>query len=300
MVRIFYHAADFDGVCSAAIVLRKHETAELHPVNYHDDFDDKIFSKVKKDDTIIMVDFSLNKVKPMIKLSKMCKEFIWIDHHQDIIEYAIESGFNPPGIRKNGTAGCALTWKYFFPEEPIPIGVDLIGKWDVRTIDNENIFPFYYGIEIYNKDPKLSIWEKIFTNDKNFIDNRIYDGKVIEHFVKKSNIASAMRGGSTVILGDYTAFLINDYVEIDYIKEAGLYKDTVHDFLMMFKKNRNHWKFSLRSSRDDVDVSAICSIFKGGGHKKASGFTIKDENFVGKLLKGRILIKKIEGAKNHG
>lgn len=33
-------------------------------------------------------------------------------------------------------------------------------------------------------------------------------------------------------------------------------------------------KGSLRTTRDDVDVSAIAKIFGGGGHKKASGFTV--------------------------
>jgi len=38
-------------------------------------------------------------------------------------------------------------------------------------------------------------------------------------------------------------------------------------------------KGSLRTTRDDVDVAAIATFFGGGGHKKASGFSLK-----GKLL----------------
>jgi phosphoesterase RecJ-like protein len=34
-------------------------------------------------------------------------------------------------------------------------------------------------------------------------------------------------------------------------------------------------KGSLRTTHDDVDVSAIAASFGGGGHKKASGFSIK-------------------------
>ncbi|TES97575.1 bifunctional oligoribonuclease/PAP phosphatase NrnA, partial [Patescibacteria group bacterium] len=39
-------------------------------------------------------------------------------------------------------------------------------------------------------------------------------------------------------------------------------------------QEKNEIKGSIRTESDDVDVSQIASLFGGGGHKKASGFSI--------------------------
>ena len=36
-------------------------------------------------------------------------------------------------------------------------------------------------------------------------------------------------------------------------------------------------KGSFRTTRDDVDVSALAQLFGGGGHKKAAGFTMEGD-----------------------
>lgn len=42
-------------------------------------------------------------------------------------------------------------------------------------------------------------------------------------------------------------------------------------------KNVNDWFISLRTSYDDIDVSKIAQKFNGGGHKRASGLTLKGD-----------------------
>ena len=117
MKHIFYHAADQDGICAAAIVLEKHKDAVLHPINYHDDADEVVFPNISKNDTVIMVDFSLKPFKNMIKLHKMCDQFFWIDHHSSAIKESIECNFRTEGVTIDGVAGCVLSWLYFFPEK---------------------------------------------------------------------------------------------------------------------------------------------------------------------------------------
>lgn len=41
-----------------------------------------------------------------------------------------------------------------------------------------------------------------------------------------------------------------------------------------FRIQKYEIRVSLRTTRDDVDVSALAGIFNGGGHRKASGFTV--------------------------
>ena len=42
----------------------------------------------------------------------------------------------------------------------------------------------------------------------------------------------------------------------------------------LFRISDNQLKASWRTKRDDIDLSAFCAHFGGGGHKKASGFTV--------------------------
>lgn len=79
---------------------------------------------------------------------------------------------------------------------------------------------------------------------------------------------------STVILQD-------DFEQYDISEEAaeGLanFMNTIADMkaaMILKELPGGEIRASLRSTRDDVDVSKIAKLFGGGGHKKAAGFTI--------------------------
>lgn len=48
-----------------------------------------------------------------------------------------------------------------------------------------------------------------------------------------------------------------------------------YDVLIGFVYNKSFWRVSLRTLKDDVDVSEIAKKRGGGGHKKAAGFEVK-------------------------
>lgn len=52
--------------------------------------------------------------------------------------------------------------------------------------------------------------------------------------------------------------------------------------MLVYETADGKLKGSLRTERNDVDVAAVASLFGGGGHKRASGFSIK-----GKLIKSK-------------
>lgn len=292
MIHCYYHSGDHDGVCSAAIIKRKFPESILRPINYGDNYDEKM-SFVNKDDTVIMVDFSIKPIKKMIKISKQCREFYWIDHHHDSISMAKNEGFEPLGVRVNGTAACILAWNFYFNDEKLPLGVKLLGNWDVRKLDQKTVL-FHYGMDLYPLDPNLIIWKKIFENEEKTIDTILNSGTIISQFVKKEEIHLTTSSGFDIDFGGFKALAVNGYVDIDSAIESGIFNEKNHDFLLMFERKKEGWKFSLRTRRDDVDVSEIASRFKGGGHKKASGFETKDDNLITKMIKGKILITKQE------
>jgi len=65
--------------------------------------------------------------------------------------------------------------------------------------------------------------------------------------------------------------------DMDHLAGAIDYMNMVPDvnYAMLIKQDRGHIKGSLRTRRNDVDLSEIAKKFGGGGHSKAAGFTIK-------------------------
>lgn len=296
-VKCFYHAGDWDGRVSGAIIRKffnpdNFTKLTLHPVNYGDTYD-AIFSAVDKDDTVFMVDLAMKPISNMVKLANQCKELVWIDHHSDSINMAKEIGFNPNGLRVDGIAACLLTWQWFYGDSVAPEGLILLAKYDVGCRDDDRIKTFQAGMEITPKSPKSKIIELLLNDDKDTFDTIMRDGPIIREYQKHRYIDTAKANGFDIDFGDYRAFAINGFVEIDDLIDEEIYDSSKYSFLMIFEKRKGWWKFSLRSrGNDSVDVSAICRMFGGGGHAQASGFETNDNELITRMIEGKIVIKK--------
>ncbi len=93
-------------------------------------------------------------------------------------------------------------------------------------------------------------------------------GRVLE----KISITAEGAAISALTEGDFLATGA-DYSEltgaIDYVNAIPGMK-----FSLILAERQGKVKGSLRTMRDDVDVSALAAKFKGGGHKKAAGFAL--------------------------
>ena len=49
-----------------------------------------------------------------------------------------------------------------------------------------------------------------------------------------------------------------------------------YHIMMPFFYNKTQWVVSLYTTRDDIDCSIIAKRWRGGGHRKASGFNVSD------------------------
>jgi nanoRNase/pAp phosphatase (c-di-AMP/oligoRNAs hydrolase) len=54
-----------------------------------------------------------------------------------------------------------------------------------------------------------------------------------------------------------------------------IYNPDKHDIMIGFILIGNKWSVSLRSAKEEVDVSLIAKRKGGGGHKGAAGFEVK-------------------------
>ncbi len=274
-MKCFYHV-DMDGKCAGAIVCMAMKNQEddgtgfsYHSINYKDDFP---FEIIKPNEEVIIVDFSLQKEGEFEKLLRITNNVVWIDHHKTAIEK--HGDLDVRGIRKNGIAGCELTWQYYFPNMETPPVVKLLGDYDVWAFKyGEDTNRLQTGISLYDTNPLSKEWQR-WLNPSYYPTEEILNGRISLQY-RNNYYAGLVKSWSfwTEIEG-YKAIACNagsvssqlfDTVEGDF------------DIMMPFVFDGNQWTVSLYSKT--VDVSEIANKYGGGGHKGAAGFQCKELPF---------------------
>jgi oligoribonuclease NrnB/cAMP/cGMP phosphodiesterase (DHH superfamily) len=266
-----YHIADHDGKGSAAIVGRKFKDVEFLGLNHDMPVP---YDEIAKHDKIVVCDISL-PMELMFELNKT-KDLTWIDHHISMIEaYDAWIKEHPQdeikGVRRNGTAAIVLTWKYFFPSEPMPEGVKLLGLNDIFDLRDKRVRPFEYAFQSLGVNkPTDNNWKELLSG-KLDINEMVKKGEASLSYNKNRNhrLCKAMSFESNYM--GYRCICANmpqGYSEF----YDGLKNVKEYDFMCNFFMNgKNNWNLSFYTAREDVDVSKIAATFGGGGHKKAAG-----------------------------
>lgn len=259
----FYHKADLDGKCSAAIVKYFDPNFELIPFDYDFKFP---WDQIDKNTIVYMVDVSIS-VDEMYKLINTSRKFVYIDHHISKLKDLDLSLFE--GSQKDGTAACILTWKYL-SENPVPKGVELLGRYDVWDNDDE-VLDYQFGINALNLNPNdIKKWIKyVFYDDQ--INNTIKNGSIIRKYVSVVNKKEINNFSFKMNWKGYDVIALNKTSGNSLIFES--HKDYLTaDILMVFGWTGKIWKISLYTNKKNVDVSQIAKKYGGGGHKSAAGF----------------------------
>lgn len=279
----FYHSADFDGICSAAILKKKFPHIELYGIDYNDSIPWEI---IKKHDDIIMCDFSFNPFEKMKKIyDKVKGHFVWIDHHKSAISEYEQANISISGLLDSNYAACELVWKYFYPDYNIPYAIKLLGRYDVWDFNDENTFPFQYGMRMESSSPDDYIW-KILLSTKNAkeIDNKINEiiknGNLVIQYQEMNDYKFLKSHSFVFKFKGYNCLACNTtYSNSQFFKHyKDVYSNEDIDIFMPFSiKDDLKWKISMFSNKDDIDVSLIAKEMGGGGHKNAAGFIYTDD-----------------------
>lgn len=280
--------SDADGFCSAYWVRRRFCNNNPNPedfimVDYGHDIESIIDNKIKKDEKVIIVDFSL-ELDMMRKLLNKTKDVIWIDHHVSAIEKYKDFDVDIKGLRYNGVAGCMLTYCYFFEmkdgaKEFDPKSMTIKAPWMTKYIADHDVWTYEYKDEtVHFKlgldacgiiNPCDKMWDELLDIHK--VRELIDNGTVIEKYRDAiGNRAVEMYSFEYEFDGHKTLCLNNVFGGSEWFGEKIKEYDIVCSFHNM---NNKLWEYSLYSTKDNVDCSEICKKFGGGGHKGAAGFT---------------------------
>ena len=271
-----YHIADHDGKGSGAIVKRVFPEAELLGLNHDMEIP---YDIIAQHDKIVVCDFAL-PVDFMFELSEKI-DFTWIDHHASVIDQynaeILKGKKEIKGVRRVGQAAIELCWQYFYPDSPVPLGVELLAKNDLFDLRDPRVRPFEFAMQSFGvNSPDDKIWTELFENRLN-IEAMIEEGKRILSWINVRNyrlVRSMAFEAEIDGLKCICANMPQGYSSFYDSLENREYYDVMINFYMNRKRK---WNLSFYSSKKEVDVSRLAAKFGGGGHRGAAGASALDE-----------------------
>jgi len=288
---IVYHYPCSDGV------------GALWCANHYKDINEKIPCKagykpnLKPDNkTIIFVDLCPS-FDILLELAKSAKSILILDHHKSALDSYNKNINNIPEnviyILDMSRSGCQITWDYFFPNCSTncttnrPWFIDYIADrdlWTWKLPDSKAINAELFDGD-YIDNNNLDKMTELITLSTESINEFVKQGNLILRMQKKEldqssrhAVEATMQVNGIVYnvwLGTCSGSLRSDLGNILANKPLG--SGNLPDFsaTWVYEVKSNEWWISLRGNDTSPDLSVICGYFGGGGHRMASGMTIK-------------------------
>lgn len=273
----FYHGSDLDGHCAGAVVRRWCRLNGYgfvpRPVDYGRPVD--WFEGAGADNLAVIVDFTPEGDDPAGVMRRMAGGraggLVWIDHHETAIGRA-------------GAAACRLAWEYFFPGEPEPRAVELLGLYDVfdrsdiRRWENA-ILPFNFGLRLFRTDPRLDepVWREVFDETGFAYQYGEIQSLGEAHLVvlERQNEALCETAAFDCVFQGRPACAVN-------ARGNSLVLDACarpeHELRILFSFTGGRWIVRLfENGHRGVHCGKLAERFGGGGHAGAAGFELPPE-----------------------
>ncbi len=265
------HHNDADGRASAAVVRRAYDKQVVTiEMNYGDPLE---WDRIEPAKRVVVVDFSL----PLEQMQKLAqgREFIWIDHHVSAIRTLSKAAREWRGLQDTTEAACVLTWQYFFPNQPVPRALVLIGDRDVWRWAETDTGPFDASLQLEDTDPNNDeLWLPLLTSDPPMLQLMIEHGAILRAAHLNDIRRKVARYGYPVMFEGQRTMAINARGNGDLGEAMRALNYPVGYCYIDGMQNGKLMTFvSLFSS--EVDVSRIAQKFGGGGHPGAAGFSFE-------------------------
>lgn len=277
-VLVCYHKSDLDGKCSAAVVGRHYNwNVDFLGSDYNYQPPISKIASLKGGDKFYLLDLSF-KPDQMRRIKRLSEangfRFIYIDHHISACRLYSDLGLD--GLLETSAAACELTYRFFYPNKPIPIAVKLLSDYDTWQIGKSNwrseILPFQFGMRVFNTNPGETIlWSSLLDIEKGshlwkLILNR---GDAIVRYLEKT-WAGLQAQCCDMHLGVIPCKVLSG--KFNSMAFGNLVEETLCVCLELCSNRL--WKIHLYSKI--YDVSKIAQRYGGGGHKGAAGFVCKN------------------------
>lgn len=216
--------------------------------------------------TVYIVDFSYKRPL-MEQILDQAREVILLDHHVSAKEdlSSLESDKFEKVFNVN-ECGASLTWKYMYPQSPLPKFLEYIRDQDLFQHKLYQAKEFSLALRSYPKT--FELWDEFFQDPYRLTQEGIH---ILRYYNQRIN--DMVNNAMYQSIGGYVVPVVN----APWFMASDLgHKLSEHNpFAAVYSITPKGYIYSLRS-RGQVDVSKIAAEYGGGGHPNASGFTIHE------------------------
>lgn len=262
---VIYHANCTDGFGAAFSAWKLlGNRAEYYPCT-HGDKPPNVKGK-----NVVILDFSFDN-KTTKKLIKDANSLLVIDHHKSAM---VELHDISNTIFDMNKSGATMSWEWFHPGKEAPKFIQ------------------------YITDRDLWKWELPYSKEFSAAFDMVpYEFEEFEKYEDDSVFDDAVKRGSYILAYSKTVVkkvcekaTLKKYKKMDvyvvnsshWMSEIGAKLSPDCDFALIwyYDHDDQQTRVSLRSFHDHIDVSEIAKEFKGGGHRKAAGFTLSKDMHI--------------------
>lgn len=269
-ILVLYHGNCMDGFAGAWVAWKKFGDEASYLAQERTSIPD---IEIFKDKEVYVIDYSFTK-EQMLSFEKVSKKFVCLDHHisakeavQSLKDYVFDTAYS----------GSYLAWKFFFPEEKVPLLIEYISDsdtWTHKLADYEDINAYIYRDT--EKSSEFLYFEDLSKelSSSEGLDRAKRIGKLFREAHEK-RVSIYEKKAELINFEGYDIYAVNAPRDIRSELGHRLAKKTGL-FSMIFSYEKGIWKCSLRGVKD-FDVSVIAIKHGGGGHKNAAAFAMKTE-----------------------
>lgn len=183
-------------------------------------------------------------------------------------------------------SGAYLAWKHYFPDKEVPkiiLYIEDRDLWAWRQPFSKEINEALFSTAPSYKEPEK--WLEIYfdiPNEAQYFDGLREIGNILLKS-KQSRLEQLYRTGTLIEFDNIKVFTCNaSHIDASDLGNYAVSQKNENDeylydsaFIWRFGYDNMKWNISTRSLQGrDIDVSALCKKYGGGGHKHAAGFEI--------------------------
>ena len=276
-ILVIYHGRCADGTCAAwcaDLYFRGMEDVEIeyYPAKHNEP---PPYNRIAKANRTYILDFCYQR-EDLLKIAEMTKLQV-IDHHKSAEDQCHGLDFCEFDMDRSGAG---MSWDHFFPEVARPWFVDYVETRDIWTWKYPNAKPALAFVDTLPID--ISTFDKLYYGEITHGDC-VANGGAILAYIKQYNSETVNSSLRKITFQDPNGNIHIDIpvVNTSHFGISELLNGIAEGYpfvLSYFKRNDGKYQYSARvSDNSNFDVSKLAKSYGGGGHAKASGFTLDHE-----------------------
>jgi len=256
---VIYHANCTDGFGSAFSAWKLLGNRAEYHARAHGDKPPNVKGK-----NVVILDFSFNN-KTTKRLIKEANNLLVIDHHKSAMVELHDISNTHFDMTKSGAT---LSWEFFHPGKEAPKFIQYITDRDLWKWELPYSKEFSAAFDMVPYE---------FEEFEKFEDDSVFDDAVKRgSFILAYSKTVIKKVCEKAVSKKYKGMDVSVVNSSHWMSEIGAKLSPDCDFALIWYYDHDDQKtrVSLRSFHDRIDVSEIAKDYKGGGHKKAAGFTL--------------------------